>query len=190
MSETPKTKNTGVKTSGRVLLLDASAFIAGYEASDVDAVQYTVPSVREELKQGSFPRIRFDNAVRNRRLKILAPNAEYVVGVREVIKEMGEEGVLSEVDSQLLSLGLQLKSEGLEPVIITDDYSIQNVSDRLGIGFRAMTTHGIKRQFEWTIYCPGCRRTFPAPQPDGVCPVCGTELKRRPGRKRSLSERA
>jgi UPF0271 protein len=94
------------------------------------------------------------------------------------------------VDALLLSLGLQLKSEGLKPVIVTDDYSIQNVSDRLGIGFRALTTHGIKRQFEWTIYCPGCRRTFPAPQPDGVCPVCGTELKRRPGRKRSLSERA
>jgi rRNA maturation endonuclease Nob1 len=82
MSETRKTKNTGAKTSGRVLLLDASAFIAGYEASDIDAEQYTVPSVREELNQESFPRIRFDNAVRNKRLKILNPNDEYVAEPR------------------------------------------------------------------------------------------------------------
>jgi rRNA maturation endonuclease Nob1 len=171
LSEEPRPK-VPVDKSVRVLLLDTSAFIMGYETTDVEAEHYTVPLVQEELREGDLAELRFDSAVRRGRLKVVTPNPENLSEVRAVILEMGEAGVLSATD---------------EPVIVSDDYSVQNVADRLGLGFRSLATPGIKRRFEWVIYCPGCHKIFSAPQPGKVCPMCGTELRRRPGRKRLIS---
>ena len=186
MSEEPRPKAPADK-SVWVLLLDTSAFIMGYEATDVEAEHYTVPSVREELREGDLAELRFDSAVRRGRLKVVTPNPEYLSEVRAVTLEMGEAGVLSATDEQLLALGVQLKSESSAPVIVSDDYSVQNIADRLGLGFRSLATPGIRRRFEWVIYCPGCYKIFSVPQPGKVCPMCGTELRRRPGKKRPIS---
>ena len=185
MSKEPSPKAPADNKSVRVLLLDTSAFMMGYEATDVKAEHYTVPSVREELREGDLTKLRFDSAVRRGRLKVVTPDPEYLSEVRSVTLEMGEAGVLSATDEQLLALGVQLKSSA--PIIVSDDYSVQNVADRLGLGFRSLATPGIRRQFEWVIYCPGCHKIFSVPQPGKVCPMCGTELKRRPGRKKAIS---
>lgn len=186
MSEEPRPKAPADK-SVRILLLDTSAFLMGYEAADVETEHYTVPFVREELREGNLAELRFDSAVRMGRLKVVTPNCEYLSDVRAVSLEMGEAGVLSAADEQLIALGVQLKSKSLAPIIVSDDYSVQNVADRLGLGFRSLATPGIRRRFEWVIYCPGCYKIFSTPQPGKVCPVCGTELRRRPRRKRPIS---
>jgi UPF0271 protein len=172
----------------RALLLDTSAFITGYEAADVNMEHYSVPAVREELREGEFSKLRFDNAVRVGNLKVVHPDLMYVAEIGKVATEMGEGGVLSEADTHLLALGLQLIAEGFEAIIVSDDYSIQNIADRLGMRFKSLATSGIKRRFEWTIYCPGCRRTFGTPQLEDVCPICGTRLRRRPWKKSKVGE--
>lgn len=171
------------------VLLDTSAFIMGYEASDVDEEHYTVPAVREELRRGDLPKLRLDTARRTGRLKVLSPEDRYVAEVEAAAAELGETGVLSTTDRELLALGLQLRAEGKNPIVVSDDYSVQNVADRLGLRYRSLATPGIKRRFDWIIYCPGCRRSFSRPQPGGVCPICGTELRRKPIRKRPAERR-
>ena len=184
----PEKPRVSLKKSSEdlALLLDTSAFIAGYEVSSVKAEHYSIPSVRDELKDGELARLRFDNAARSGRLKVLSPDPRYMDEVRVVGAKMGEEGVLSDTDTQLLALGIKLKADGLEPIVVSDDYSVQNVANRLGLSFRGLSTRGIKREFEWVIYCPGCRRTFHTPQTGNACPVCGTMLKRRPDSKRPI----
>lgn len=171
-----------------VLLLDTSAFITGYEAADVNVEHYSVPAVREELREGGFSKIRFDNAVRVGNLKVVPPDSKYVTEIKKVATEMGEGEAISEVDTHLLALGLQLIADGLEPIIVSDDYSIQNIADRMGMRFKSLATSGIKRRFKWIIYCPGCRRTFETPQQGDICPICGTKLRRRPEKKNKISE--
>jgi len=173
---------------GLAILLDTSAFISGYEVYSVKAEHYSIPSVRDELKEGELARLRFDNAARSGRLKVLSPESSYLDEVRAVGAKMGEEGALSDTDAQLLALGIKLKADGLKPIVVSDDYSIQNVANRLGLGFRGLSTRGIKREFEWVVYCPGCRRTFRTLQAGNTCPVCGTLLKRRPDSKRPIRE--
>ncbi|TET71488.1 hypothetical protein E3J39_04520, partial [Candidatus Bathyarchaeota archaeon] len=112
-----------------VLLLDTSAFIMGYMATDVDAEHFSVPSVRDELTEGGLHRIRFDNAARSGHLKVLSPASRFLENVREVAKEMGEEGALSAADMQLLALGLYLQSDGKTPTVVSDDYSVQNLAN-------------------------------------------------------------
>jgi len=175
--------------SRRVLLLDTSAFISGYEMLDASLEHITVPEVAEELREGGLTRLRLENAQRSGRLKIFSPEPKYLKEVEAITLQLGERGVLSAADKQLLALGLQVKDGGGEPVIVSDDYSVQNTADRMSLGFQSLSTRGIQRRFEWTIYCPGCRRVFEEPQRGGICPICGTQLKRKPGRKQSLREK-
>lgn len=167
----------------RIIILDASAFIVGYEASDIDEEHYTVPSVQEELRSNGFHKLRLEIAQRSGRVRVLSPDGQYLEKVEAKAAELGEAGSLSSTDKELLALGLQLRSEGNSPIIASDDYSVQNVADHLDLGYRSLATRGIKQRFDWGIYCPGCKKKFDEPQPRNICPICGTELKRRPIRK-------
>jgi len=165
----------------KAVLLDASALIQGYQVVDPELEHYTVPAVLGEVRD-DFQRARIESAVQTGSLKVVPPNGSYTDSVEEAVKEMGEGGSLSDADIQFLSLGLQMKAEGKQPVIVSDDYSVQNMADRLGIPYRGLATPGIRRRLKWVVYCPGCGRRFRDARPGEPCPVCGTRLKRKPER--------
>jgi UPF0271 protein len=164
----------------RYIILDTSAFIQGYNLSS-DEEYYTVPEVLDEIKE-ELGRMRYDSAQSSGRLREVIPEKIWINELESKSRLAGEAHKLSITDKQLLSLGLQLKSEGKEPIIVTDDYSVQNMAARLGLRFVSQVTKGIKKVLKWGIYCPGCRRRFDSPQEDNICPICGTELKRKPKR--------
>jgi UPF0271 protein len=168
-----------------VIILDTSAFIQGTQ-NVADIIIYTVPGVRGELRD-KLTIYKYENAVRNAFLYEVMPDEKYMQQVKQVMQEMGEEGVLSATDHQLLALGLQLSEEGKRPLIWTDDYSVQNMADRLGFKYKSLATQGIKKQIIWTLYCPGCKRRFKEQQTDNACPFCGTVLKRKPVKTKNLS---
>ena len=155
-------------------------------ATDTDTEHFSVPAVRDELTEGSLQRLRFDNAVVAGHLKVHSPAPRFSKELLKVARKMGEEGVLSIADRQLLALGLFLISQGKVPIVVSDDYSVQNVANRIGLGFKSLATPGIQRRFEWVVYCPGCKRSFDGRQKGKVCPVCGTELKRKPEKKNMI----
>lgn len=171
------------------IILDTSAFIAGYEASH-EGENYTTPSVREELEEAGLPLLRLEAAIETGRIKIIKPGEKYINRVRILAAELGEIGNLSEADIDVLALGLQLKELGWSPIIISDDYSLQNIADRACLEYRGMTTRGIKLRIRWEIYCPGCREVFRNLPPNTPCPRCGTRLKRRPAEKESARREA
>lgn len=164
----------------RIIVLDTSAFIAGFEPLSVKSVQYSVPEVRNELIANSLPWTRFNTAVENGKLKVKAPRAEYAERVRISSKAVGDLLFLSEADKQILALALELKDEGYRSQIVTDDYSIQNVANQLDIEFVSLMTFGIRYRFQWTLYCPACHHKYAADYQPKHCQICGTELKRKP----------
>lgn len=169
-----------------IIILDTSALIAGYDASNRKLEHYTVPSVQEELTRDEFRRLRLDIAKQTGKLTVLNPDSRYLKEVETKAIRLGEAGSLSPVDKEILALGVQLKAEGNRPIIVSDDYSIQNVAEHLELSYRSFGTMGIKRKFDWAIYCPGCRRKFDNHQTMKVCPICGMVLSRRPTRKRPI----
>jgi UPF0271 protein len=164
----------------RHVILDTSAFIQGYNLS-TDEEYYTVPEVLDEIRE-DLGRMRYEGARASGRLREVSPEKKWTDELEAKSRSAGEAHKLSLTDRQLLSLGLLLKSEGKEPTIVSDDYSVQNMAVRLGFNFVSQATKGITKVINWGIYCPGCRRKFDAPQEDNVCPICGTELKRKPKR--------
>ena len=168
------------------MVLDTSAFIAGFDPLSIVDDVYSVGAVEVELASGSLSWVRFKTAVENGKLKLKAPKAEFLDRVKESSRDVGDMLFLSDVDLQVLALALELKSAGNEPFIVTDDYSIQNVANQLGLEFAPLMTFGIRFKLHWIRYCPACRRKYPPDYKHKKCEVCGTELKRKPLRKSAL----
>jgi len=171
----------------RVIVLDTSAFVAGFDPFSISEEQYTVPRVREEILGGSMPWVRFKTAVESGKLKVKTPDKIFLDKVKTSATIVGDKFFLSEVDLQVLALALELKSRGYDTLIATDDYSIQNVANQMGIQFAPLATFGIRFRLNWIRYCPACHRKYPGDYRSRKCGVCGTELKRKPLRKSSLN---
>lgn len=133
-----------------------------------------------------MPWTRFNAAVENRRLMVRTPRNSFLQEVREASRKVGDVRYLSKADLQILALALELKSTGLNPLIVTDDYSIQNVANQVGVNFTSLMTYGIRFRFNWILYCPACHRKYPSDYKFKSCEVCGTKLKRKPLRKTPL----
>ena len=145
-----------------------------------------MPEVKKELIAGAMPWMRFNAAVENGKLTVRSPKNSVFQDVREASRKVGDMRYLSEADLQVLALALELKGRGLSPVIVTDDYSIQNVANKIDVEFTSLMTFGIKFRFKWILYCPACYRKYPPDYKFKVCEVCGTELKRKPKKKTRL----
>lgn len=170
----------------RAIVLDTSAFIAGFDPLAVPERQYTVSEVRRELIAGSMPWMRFKAAVENRKLMVRKPKDFFLQEIRVASRKVGDISYLSEADLQVLALALELKDRGLRPLIVTDDYSIQNVANKIDVEFTSLMTFGIKFRFKWILYCPACYRKYPPDYKFKICEVCGTTLKRKPKKKTRL----
>jgi len=145
-----------------------------------------VPEVKKELIAGSMPWMRFNAAIENRKLTVRSPKNSVFQEIQEASRKVGDMRYLSEADLQVLALALELKGRGLSPLIVTDDYSIQNVANKIDVKFTSLMTFGIKFRFKWILYCPACFRKYPSDYKFKICEVCGTELKRKPKKKTRL----
>jgi len=171
-----------------ILILDASAFIMGYDPLSVGYPQFSVPSVLNELLPETTEWLRCSVAEQSGKLKILQPSKEFVNKIKSLSTSMGDIRILSDADVQILALALELKSEGKSPIIVSDDYSIQNVAERMGLKYKSLATFGIRYQFDWILYCPACHRKYPSGYVGESCGVCGTTLRRKPLKKAKIEK--
>ncbi len=129
--------------------------------------------------------VRFKTAVESGKLKVKTPQSSFVDEVKASATLVGDAFFLSEADIQVLALALELKTYGCSPLIATDDYSIQNVANQMGLEFASLATFGIRFRLQWIRYCPACNRKYPANYRSRRCDVCDTELKRKPIAKKA-----
>lgn len=171
---------------GLVIILDTSAFIMGYNPLSVDEEQFTVPLVLEELVSETTGWTRYKIAQQTGKLKILRPSVKFVEQIKLLSISVGDISVLSKVDIQLLALALQLKGEGKNSVIVSDDYAVQNIAELIGAEYKSLATFGIRYQLEWVLCCSACRRKYLSNYDKETCRVCGAMLKRKPLRKAAV----
>jgi UPF0271 protein len=129
--------------------------------------------------------VRFKIATESRKLKVRVPKKFFLDRVKESAAFVGDAFFLSETDLQVLALALELKTNGYSPLIATDDYSIQNVANQIGMKFTSLATFGIRFRLHWVRYCPACHKKYPAEYKSNNCEVCGTELRRKSVKKRA-----
>jgi UPF0271 protein len=171
-----------MKSKVKTLVLDASAFIMGFDPLSLDAKTYTTPNIIQELV-GLSIHLRYTVAIETKKLKVISPSKNYVNIVKEASTLIGDKSKLSDADISVLALAIELLSQGFDPIIISDDYSIQNVAEYLGVKHASMSTLGIKARIQWLIYCPACHENFPPNFLGKICTVCGTQVRRKAFRK-------
>jgi len=168
------------------LILDTSVLIGGFDPNDIDVEQYITPQVRGELREKSILLTRVQTAVEAGRLKVEEAEPKFSEIVLKKASKIGDSLFLSQTDLALLALALQLKEKGKNPIILTEDYSMQNVASLLGIDFASISTFGIKYRYKWTLYCPACGKMYPPNKNFSVCMICGVKLKSKISEKERL----
>jgi UPF0271 protein len=147
-------------------VLDSSAFINEYHTT---AKQASIPMVREELEDEHA--YRFD-AMEGSGMHIHIPGDGAVEKVRRAATETGDAGVLSDTDVRLVATAFEL-----DGTLVTDDYAMQNVAERLDVSVDVIAQDGISEQRDWQFQCAGCGRTFD--EDKDRCPICGSGLSRK-----------
>ena len=77
-----------------------------------------------------------------------------------------------------MNLAVFLKKKGYSPIILSNDYRIQNVALKLKIKCFSTSEKKIKKFIRWHKICMGCNTEFKESYA-GVCDNCGSNLKTR-----------
>ncbi len=156
------------------LVIDTSAIVAGLNL-DEGATYYLTRDVLEELNPDAALKveIKVDEGIIN----LAGASNDSLQTVKRKVKEIGEEGAVSDADISIIALAYDFQIEGEEVSIITDDYGIQNVSKTLDIKYTPITERGISKQFRWHFKCIGCGKVYD--HDIQTCRICGSRVKRR-----------
>ncbi|BAN90179.1 NOB1 family endonuclease [Aeropyrum camini] len=119
-------------TGSEAIVLDTGAFIAG-KAAALPGRLATPPRVLEEVRdRGS--RALLELLQSTGRLEVLPPSPRAVERAREEARRAGVLGRLSGADIEVLALALDLAWRGCRVSLATDDYTLQRLAARLGLG--------------------------------------------------------
>lgn len=160
-------------------VLDSSALLAGRDLL-LDGM-YCTPDVLNEVK-GKEPTPQLMSMIETR-VEIREPSQDGIAEVRRIAERTGDVKRLSPADIGVLAL-----ARDLDATIITDDYSIQNVANEMGLEYRGLSFPDIERKIEWGYRCVGCGKRFEEPMNE--CPVCGSRIKTTPKTTSHISSAA
>ncbi len=164
----------------RTLVLDTTAFIAALPLMVYTARLVAPPRVIEEVRDRES-RERLEVAALLDRVEVLEPEEGARRRVKRAAVKLGLHGSLSETDVDVAALALQLREQGEDVTVVTDDYALQNLLAKLGVEYMALRTRGIREAREYILVCPVCgyvSRRYG----ERRCPRCGVPLVRRPRR--------
>lgn len=152
-------------------MLDTTAFYAGVPYTNTSENLVTTPDVISEVSNE-----RTRTLIALSKINVLQGGSEHYKRVKDAARFTGD-NELSKADLSVLALCLSLSAEGNDPVLLSDDFAVENVASRLGIKARPLMTGGIKAASEWIFFCPACGKIYTKQRPD--CLVCGTKLEKR-----------
>ena len=159
----------------QVFIIDTSAILSGKPIRFDNVSIVTTPAVSDELSPGGRDFRTFE-LLKETGLAIHAPSKEAIYRVKKMAQQTGDDSRLSYADIEIVALAIDINKEpDQEAIILTDDYSIQNVASSLQIKFQGFSQKGITKKFKWVSCCPGCKKQFN--EITKICPICGTKTK-------------
>jgi UPF0271 protein len=168
----------------QVIIIDTSAILSGKPIHFPHAKIVTTPGVSDELTPGGRDYRTFE-LLREKGLEIHVPSQESLRVVKKTAQQTGDDRRLSAADVEIIALALDRTNEPeAEAILLTDDYSIQNVASYLHIRFEGFSQKGITKKFKWVSRCPGCGKHFS--ERTDICPICGTATRCLPRNKTNL----
>jgi UPF0271 protein len=163
-----RNKKCVVVDTSALLVDNAVQYLQGYYC-------FTVPKVIEEIKTLRH-KAGVEVLLDAKALDVVEVARDCLREVLEVAKKSGDITSLSETDLEVLALALQLKRQRCDPILITDDYTIQNLASRFKIRCRSIRARSIEKRIRWCYRCTACNRVYYEFLKE--CTICGHKLKR------------
>ncbi|MGF7118012.1 ribonuclease VapC [Methanobacterium oryzae] len=157
----------------KIFVLDASAIIGGFYSNHI--INYTTSDAILEIKDFKS-KLLLDSAIEKGHIYVDEPDDEDKKEINSIIKSSGDILRLSDVDKNIVALALKYKKKGFEPVVITDDYSMQNTLKIINIPYKSVLTEGIKEVINWVKKCKGCKKIYPSDYSFEDCEICGSPI--------------
>ena len=157
------------------VVLDTSAIIYLNDFRMFDEI-FTVSDVVDEVKD-KINVLKLSGIT----LKVIDPMKSSVSEIESIAKETGDLEKLSQTDIKILALA---KENSL--TIVSDDYNIQNVAERIGINYISLFSKKITKLIQWRKYCDNCEKFF---DNRNSCPKCGNRLVRKPAKEEFIKEK-
>ena len=172
------------KKKSKIFVIDTSAVLSG-KPINIDTDEITTTSgVSKELKPGGRDYRAFQ-FLKEKGLTIGSPSKQSLTLVDNAAVETGDKDRLSNADKEILALALDInKNNDKEAIVLTDDYSIQNLAAFLNIRYENISQSGITKKFKWIYQCRGCGKKFK--ENIKTCPICGAGIKSRISTKEDI----
>lgn len=157
----------------RAYILDTSLLLGGKEPPR-DGDWYTTNEAAHEVSPGGKDARRFEQW-KDLGMELRSPLPDSEDRVDEVAMRAGNLGRLSVADRSLLALALELGG-----TLVTDDHTMLDVADRLGLEVRTINSEGIQETVDWKPRCTGCGKWFEQMPKRDECIICGSPVKAKP----------
>ncbi|MEM4256800.1 MAG: hypothetical protein QXZ13_00300 [Candidatus Diapherotrites archaeon] len=126
-----------------IIILDAAALINNENFTFDKKNKYcTTNLVIEEWKDYRTKALA-ENAIKNKMLKIRDPKEKAIEKAKKECEKTGT--ILQKADISVLALAIELTEKKHKPIIMTDDYSLQNCLKTLKIEYTPIAQTGIKK---------------------------------------------
>ncbi len=159
----------------RIYILDTTALLTWHLPSRdrVITCPHVVSEAREELTNAVL-----DAYLHTGKVGLEEPEDNYIKTAIKVSEETGDYIKLSETDIHVIALAIKYKEKGYSPVVVTDDYAIQNILTKLGIEYLSYYRR-IRKGIKWVMICRRCGKIYPPNTKQRECIECGGEIIRR-----------
>ena len=150
-------------------IIDTSVIICG-ALPFIDGKIATIKEVIEESKDYKS-KVMIDTAIIQKRVQIKEPTFDSIKKVKDEIRRISCN--LSETDTKLIALTFDHKDQA---ILLSDDYSVQNIASLLNLEFSSVKERGIREAIEWKFQCIGCKKIYDTTHK--TCTECGSKLRR------------
>jgi len=153
-----------------IFVLDSSAFYAGFYRS-LNSKFYTTTSILQEIKHILKSSLTLEILISSGILVIQDPPKESIDKIINTANLLGDIKKLSQADISILSLAYKLNK-----VLVSNDYSVLNVSNFLKIKTISLGNDGIIELRKWKNFCKTCGKQYSPSIRE--CIICGNLTKR------------
>jgi len=122
----------------KIHVLDSTAFYAGIPFQG-EGKYFTTYQVLDEVRGRGI-----GAQLIHSRVQVTEPSKESVQKVKEASHRTGDQKSLSEADTSILAVTLDLiaSKRGQEVVLVTDDFAVRNVAEVIGINLSETSIRG------------------------------------------------
>ena len=157
------------------IILDTSAILSGKPIDFTNDKIITTNRIDEEIKPGGrdYQNYQF---LKQKGLILQKPSNNSLKIIEDTSKKTGDYNRLSKIDKEILALAYDFFKNNQPQLILSDDYSIQNVAEFLNLKYESISQKGISKRFKWINRCRGCGKKFK--DNISICPICGANTKK------------